>query len=132
MTAVFQDLQRPDNPLNGSQLIVAASLLDMCRSLKGRKPFLFELRGDNGFMLTIGFAGNVGSVQHSPCDGSPPYLMAISDEHMEDSKCLQFLAGDTPTPIPLRFCLPIAVVERIAHEFIEGGRRSEAVNWEEI
>jgi hypothetical protein len=100
--------------------------------LKDRKPFLFELRGDNGFMLTVGFAGDKGSVQYSPCNGSPPYVMAVSDENVDGEKCVEFLAGNTPTPISRRFCLPIRVVERIVREFIERGETSEFVGWEEI
>lgn len=107
-------------------------MAEIYRSLDGRKPFLFELRGETGFMLTVGFAGDSGSVQYSPSDGSPPYLMAVLDGDAENEICVEFLAGNTPTPIPQRFCLPISVVERIIHEFIERGARPGAVSWEEI
>jgi hypothetical protein len=132
MITFFQDLQLPDNPLNGRQLDSAASMAEIYQSLRTRKPFLFELRGENGFMLTIGFAGDTGSAQHSPCDGSPPYLMAISDEIVKEGDCVAFLAGNTPTPIPRRFCLPISTVEQIICEFIESGEKFKKVTWEEI
>jgi hypothetical protein len=132
MRVLFQDLQESANPLNGRSLESPASISDALRLLNYRQPFLFELRGDNGFMLTIGFAGNCGSIQRSPSDGSPPYLMAVLNGNAGDSGCVEFLAGNTPTPIPHRFCVPIEVVEQVASEFVKHGGRSGAVNWEEI
>jgi hypothetical protein len=132
MTVVFQDLQEVNNPLNGRQLKSAASMAELWYDLGGRKPFLFELRGDNGFMLTVGYAGDTGSVQYSSCDGSRPYLLATSDESMEDSTYVEFLAGNTPTPIPRRFCLPIGLLAGIFREFVERGERSGSLAWEEI
>jgi hypothetical protein len=132
MTAIFQDLQQPENPLNGRQVNSAISIAEICRGLSKRKPFLFELRGDNGFMLTVGFAGNIGSVQYSRCDGLPPYLMAVSSEVIEAGESVDFLAGNTPTPIPRRFCLAFDLVERIASEFVEHGKKSAVVSWEDV
>ena len=132
MKVVFEDLQESENPLNGKAFESAAAVSDTLQTLRDRKPFLVELRGDNGSMLTVGVAGDVGSVQYSPGDGSPPYHMAVSDEETEEGKFVEFLAGNTPTPIPRRFCLPISLVERIVREFIEREEKSRAVNWEEI
>jgi len=80
MSLTFEDLQQLDNPMNGAHLETVAAIAELFRSLRERKPFLFELRGDNGFMLTVGFAGNCGSMQYSPSNGSPPYLMAVADD----------------------------------------------------
>ncbi len=132
MSATFHDLQQLDNPMNGTRLETAATIAELFRSLRDRKPFLFELSGDNGFMLTIGFAGNCGSVQYSPSDGSPPYLVAVADDAVDDGKLVEFLAGNTPTPIPRRFCLPTDQVEKIAAEFLTRGGKSTAVAWEGI
>jgi hypothetical protein len=128
----FQDFQQTDNPLNGTGIDSTVGLTNLFESLKTREPFLFELRGNNGFSLTIGFAGDRGCVQHAPCDGSPPYLMAVAEEVADDDQFIEFLAGDTPTPISRRFCLPIARVEEIAVTFLARGGRSESVAWEEI
>jgi len=84
------------------------------------------------FKLTVGFGGSFGSVQYSPIDGSPPYLVAVADDPVDDGKFVEFLAGNTPTPISQRFCLPIVQVEKIAAEFLAHGGKSEAVPWEEI
>jgi Immunity protein Imm1 len=132
MRVVFNDLQQLDNPMNGKTLESAVSITEALQLLSGRRPFLFELRAENGFTLTVGFAGNCGCVQHRASNGSPPYLMALSDENADDGQAIEFLAGNTPTPIPRRFCLPIKSVEHIASEFIERGNKLEDVHWEEI
>lgn len=132
MSATLHDLQQLDNPMNGARLETTAAIAGLFRSLRERKPFLFELRGDNGFMLTVGFARNCGSVQYSPSDGSPPYLMAVADDAVDDGKFVEFFAGNTPTPIPRRFCLPADEVEKIVAEFVTHDGKSEAVAWEEI
>ena len=107
-----------------------ASLL--LRSLKNHEPFLFELRGENGFKITIGLADNCGCIQYSSSEGWPPYMMALANESSEDDGYIEFLAGDTPTPISRRFCLPINDVERIASDFLMHGEKSDVTHWEEI
>lgn len=132
MRARFQDLQRPGNPANGSTIQGGDEASELFRVLADRLPFLFELRGENGFVLTVGFAGDRGCVQHSPGNGSPPYLMAVLNDARDDGEFVEFLAGDTPTPIPRRFCLPIERVATVVDEFLAQGSRSGAVAWEEI
>lgn len=131
MNVFFQDLQQIDNSMNGERLQSVADISQLFRGLSNREPFLFELRGDNGFMLTIGFAGTSGSVQYSHSDGSPPYLMALADNNVGDG-FVDLLAGNTPTPMPQRFLLPTEQVENIACYFMEHGSRSSQVAWEEI
>lgn len=131
MNAVFQDLQQLDNPLNGTRLATAPEIASLFRSFIGRQPFLFSLCGENGFMLTIGFADDCASVQYSSSDGLPPYFMAVADEG-DDGEFVEFLAGHTPTPIPRRFCLPVERIAEIANAFVTNGIKSDAVHWEEI
>jgi len=132
MSAILRDLQQSDNPLNGAELESASELDGVFRSLADRKPFLFELQRNDGSILTVGFGGSYGCVQHSNVGGSPPYLMALGDQQDDDDKFLEFLAGNTPTPIPKRFCLPIKQVIEIIAEFMEHGAKSKNVSWEEI
>ena len=131
MNVVFQDLQQLNNRMNNTSLATASEIASLFRSLVGRKPFMFMLNGENGFMLTIGFANDCASVQYSASDGSPPYLMAVTNE-FDDGEFVEFLAGNTPTPIPRRFCLPTEQVLGIASAFVERGARPNAVVWEEI
>jgi hypothetical protein len=130
MMAVFQDMEQAANPMNGTRLASPVGIGAFFHSLAGRKPFMFELRGENGFMLTIGIAADCGTVQYSPSGGLPPYMMAVGDEI--DEGVVEFLAGGTPTPIPKRFCLPLYRVQKIVQDFLTHGDKSDAVTWEEI
>lgn len=128
----FHDLERTENPLNGTRLLVGADFPPLLHRLIGRPPFIFELRSQNGFKLTMGVTHNRGFAQYSACDGSPPYLVAAATEGMDQSEVLEFLAGGTPTPIPGRFQLPVATLQTIVDDFVASGSRSVAVNWVEI
>lgn len=132
MIAVFQDFEQRANPKNGTSVTSPAEVAAFFRSLAGRKPFMFELRGEDGFILTIGLAADCGTVQYSPDDGLPPYLMAVASDAMTDGEFVEFLAGGTPTPIPRRFCLPLNRVQKIVQDFLTHGGSSDAVKREEV
>lgn len=131
MMAVFQDMEQAANPMNGMRLASPAAIDAFFCSLAGREPFMFELRGENGFTLTVGLAADCGTVQYSSSEGVPPYVMALGDE-IDEGEFVEFLAGGTPTPIPKRFCLPLGLVQRIVQDFLTHGEESSAVEWEEV
>ena len=132
MGLVFTDMQQTDNPMNGACLDEPAEVRSLIRSFAGRLPFVFELRGSSGSMLTVGYATDYGFVQCSPDTGLPPYLVAVADGCANDAEAVEFLAGGTPTPIPLRFCMPIDRVEAIICHFLTHGAQSDVVAWEEV
>lgn len=132
MKMTFQDQQEPTNMANGRVLSAPADVAQLFESLRGRPPFMFELIGENGHSLTVGYSDSVGAVQHAASDGQPPYMMAVNEEAADDEAFVEFLAGGTPTPIPGRFCLPIERVVAIAQEFVATGDRPVAVTWDEI
>jgi immunity protein Imm1 of predicted polymorphic toxin system len=132
MTATFNDLQQPTNVLDGTRLQSVDAVASLLKSFRGRAPFLFELRGDNGMMLTIGFAGECGTVQYASASGAPRYLMAVSRDAVDDGDVVEFLAGNTPSPISKRFCMPIKDVLDIIRVFLSRGDKSAGVDWEEI
>lgn len=109
-----------------------AEVAQLFESVKGRPPFMFELIGENGDSLTIGYSDSAGAVRHAASAGRPPFLMAVNEDSLDDEAVVEFLAGGTPTPIPGRFCLPIQRVSAIAQEFIATGERPGDVTWEEI
>src|SRR5262245_46023167 len=78
MTVTFVDLQDGANPMNGAEMDSGATLSAAIDRLMSRPPFLCELSGANGYHLLVGIGPDVGCVQHSAGDGSPPYLMATS------------------------------------------------------
>lgn len=132
MNVIFNDLQDKSNMMNGTCVGGAIGLHALLEPLKERQPFMFELVGANGCTLLVGFSKEVGCVQFSASDGEPPYLMALNDDIVDDERFISFLTGNTPTPIPRRFCLPIALVLAIMSAFIAEGVRSDAVAWEEL
>ena len=96
-----------------------------------------EIARDNGFKLLIGIGGALGCVQYSSSDGSPPYLVAVAKDrqYLDDDQSdlqVEFLAGDTPTPIPMRRCLPYQLVKQLVVFFFRTGDRSPDVLWEEV
>lgn len=132
MNVTFNDLQDKSNVMNGTCVRNSLGLHALLEPFKDRQPFMFELVGANGCTLLVGFSKEVGCVQFSASDGEPPYLMALNDDMVEDEPFTSFLTGNTPTPIPRRFCLPIEQVLAITSAFISEGVRSDAVGWEEL
>ena len=131
MNVIFLDQEDRANYLNGVAIGDSTRLFQILESLRNRRPFFCELAGENGFRLSVG-VGKLGCVQYSPCDGSPPYLVATADYvESEDGYC-EFLAGGTPTQIPNRFCMPFESVLKIARYFQETGRAHPSWRWEEV
>ena len=131
MDAIFEDLQALENPLNGSR-VNSTVVKELLSTSEARAPFLFELRGDNGVMLTVGLAGRVGVAQYASAVGLPPYLMALADDPSAELGFVEFLARDTPTRILRRYCLAVERLEEVVGKFLEDGTRLEHVPWEEI
>lgn len=77
MIATFNDLQDKQNMFNGSTVRNEQELEAILLSLGNRQPFFFELVGDNGFTLLVGYSPDVGCIQHSRSDGGPPYSMGL-------------------------------------------------------
>jgi hypothetical protein len=130
----FFDRQDEKNPLNGSTCADSNSLLDRLRLLSSRPPFFCEIEGENGFKLLVGVGGKWSCIQHSAVDGSPPYLMAVPREPQFGVKEIEFLMGDTPTPVHRRYILRAELAEKVIAFFVETetGKKSELVDWEEI
>jgi hypothetical protein len=135
MRSQFFDRQHTDNPLNGVMVDNSAALRTLVHNLQGREPFFAELIGDNRCKLLLGIGPAEGCVQFSTVDGAPPYLMAMRNDPEQEGveqNCLDFLIGDTPTPVPRRYCLPMHKVVEIAANFLMQGERSTDVTWESI
>ncbi len=133
MKATFQDLQNEGNPRNGtvfSDREMVASLFDDLRKIE--PPFMCQFTGDNGFNLMIGVARDFGCAQHSSNDGVPPFLMAVSKGDLSGRSEMEFLVGDTPTPIDGRYQVAFDDLREVAAEFVATGKRSNRVSWEEL
>lgn len=131
MKVQFFDRQDSGNPANGETIDQADQLIDTLRRFTNRKPFLCELVGENGYNLMIGI-GRLGCAQYSPGDGRPPYLVAVAPDPDPQLEEVEFLTGDTPTPIAARHALPFTLVEELVAWFQRTGKPSPRVLWEEI
>jgi len=132
MTVKVFDRQNESNPLNGRVVEHDDELLQILESFRSRPAFFAELVGENGYNLLVGVAGATGSVQYSRDDGTPPYLMALGSDRESPGEYLEFLTGDTPTPVPRRYGLPLDLVKEVAVYFRQTGQCSPAIPWEEI
>lgn len=132
MNAVFNDMQDYSSDLDGAVVRDRSELFAVLDSVQDREPFVCELEGDNGFKLMLGIGKEVGCVQHSPSNGDVPYLMALAPGDHEEEEYVEFMMGNTPSPIPKRNVLPFETVKEIAAYFVETGERWPDVAWEEI
>lgn len=133
MKAVFNDLQDFSSSLDGATVHDPQELFAVLDSARNRKPFACELEGDNGYKLTLGVGKEYGFVQHSRIDADSPYLVAVAEtEPASGEEYVEFLCGDTPSPVPMRNVLPFETVKDIAAYFIQTGERSPAVSWDEV
>jgi len=131
MMVRFVDRQDSSNPDNERSVSDSRALLDVLDRQTARTPFFCELIGANGYTLLIGIANEVGCAQYSRTDGNPPYFMAVG-KNSEGEQYVEFLIGDTGTPVDERYCLPFSVIKSIACHFTDTGEKLESVRWEEI
>jgi hypothetical protein len=136
MKVEFFDRQDKKNPMNGLEIVERAALERILGSLRSRSPFFFELVGENGYTLLVGLAKSIGCAQFSRTDGEPPYLMAtlsnLKAGNEREGQDVEFLIGNTPTPVRARYCLPLDVIMQVATRFQQSGARSPDVYWEEL
>lgn len=132
MIVRFFDRQDSRNQHNGMVVQDSAYLLARLDEARGKPPFFCELVGDAGHKLLLGISDTLGCAQYSASDGSPPYLMAADVENTEAEGYMEFLIGNTDTPVPLKFCLPMVRIKQIACDFIATGAQSPSATWEAI
>jgi hypothetical protein len=131
MIAHFFDRQDSRNAHNG---VVVADVDTLWTWLfeEARPAFLCELICDNGFKLLIGVSPSLGCSQYSAVDGSPPYLMALGPDDPNGEEYMEFLTGNTDTPIPLKYCMPMSQIKQIVADFLATGEKSHRFSWEEV
>ena len=132
MNARFFDRQDRNNPYQGALITHSAGFLACLEGARNRPPYFCELEGDNGFNLLLGISSTRGCAQYSAREVGAPYLMAVDPNAEPNVDYMDFLTGNTDTPVPMRFCMPMDRIERIASDFLETGERSTCVDWEEI
>jgi immunity protein Imm1 of predicted polymorphic toxin system len=132
MIVSLHDCQDQTSSVNGLAVTSDDQLLQVLDSLRTRQPFFVELIGENGYELLVGIGGSFGCAQYGRSDGEPPYLVAVSSARITPRDHIEFLAGNTPTPISSRYILSFQKVKEIASYFRATGTRSTDVSWEQI
>lgn len=133
MTSQFFDMQDTENPLNGTSVRSSSELQSLLEGVTDREPFFAELVAENGFKLLLGIGPSEACVQFSLTDGSPPYLMAVARDAPSTAEGeVEFLIGDTATPVPKRFSLPYKTMVDVAACFVDSGERYTGVAWEDV
>src|SRR5262245_29641864 len=122
MKVQFNDLQDEKNARSGHSSSDVAHVLALLDDLTSRPPFICELIGENGFMLTIGIGPHLGCVQHMRSDGNPPYLMAVNPAQPQtQDQEVELMCGGPPAPIDVRDCLTFDEVKKLVAYFVETG-----------
>ena len=132
MKVQYVNQQEESDPMNGRTIVTGVQLAQLLNSRRNALPFFARLSGENGFEIMAGIGGEFGCVQYSRSDGKPPYLMAVPVHQHMSSGDIEFLTGNTPTPVPARNILSFDELKRIALHFLETGERSSAVRWEPV
>jgi hypothetical protein len=70
-------------------------------------------------------------VQHSNTDGEPPYLVAFESGAENAGRDLEFLFGDTATPLPFRYALSNDTLGR-SRAVLPKLELNPHVQWEDI
>lgn len=131
--AQFFDRQEEANPLNGTSVRNSTELRHLLDRVRDREPFFAELIAENGFKLLLGIGASEACVQFSAADGSVPYLMAVARDAPSAAEGeVEFLIGNTASPVPKRFSLPYETMVEIAARFVDSGERHAGVAWEEV
>ena len=131
MIVTYYDMEDQADGFHGTAVHDSTQLRQLLQRLRRRPPFFCKLVGENGYCLTIG-VGQVGCVQFSRNDGTPPYLMAVGSEKLLDDDEYEFLAGGTPTPVEARFCISFDKVIDVATHFSRSGAACPSIKWAEI
>jgi hypothetical protein len=131
MIARLVSKQEPSN-LKSCMRIQCESDLSPLFEPSTKEPFFCELISDNGYKLLIGIGKRIGCVQYSRIDGVPPYLIALKDTSDGEQGYIEFLIDGTPTPVSMRYCIPLEDVRQIANHFLKTGELDSSFLWEEI
>ena len=131
MSAKFFDLQDESNPDNGFTVNDGASVKELLLRNAFRQPFTCELVYEDKIQLMIGLGPSLCSAQHSSVDGDSRYLVAYLESERMQTGEVEFLLSKSPTEISRRQCFPLKILLDVAAHFVETGRRSPKVQWED-
>ncbi len=96
----------------------------------GNKIFILDSMGFGS--LTLGVGKSYGFAEFINQNSETPYLITYNKNlDAEEESYIDFDSGGTPTPIPLRYCLPISTIIEIANFFFVNKSLPKNVVWQE-
>jgi hypothetical protein len=132
MKVQYANQQDDSDPMNGTVIAESGKLEELLNWRRNKPPFFIRLSGANGYEIMVGIGGEVGCVQYSRSDGEPPYLVAVPPRPHMTSGDVEFLTGNTLTPVPARNIVSFEELKQIAIYFLQTGERSDVVSWEPV
>lgn len=132
MSAKYFDQNNESNPDNGAALTDGPSAKAMLKRQAVNRQVFCELISEERSKLLVGLGPSIGCAQFTNADGEPPYLVAKLDSEDSREGFADFMIGNEPSEVPLRLCLPLHVLLEVAAYFVETGKRSPLVSWEEL
>lgn len=109
----------------------AASILGDFLEQQRKTSMMCQLINENGYQLQIGIDGHIGCAQFLSIDDLPPYYVALTQTEVVESSHI-FDLGGSATEMASKYCLPFDLLKKICLDFLETGRRSKFVEWEEV
>lgn len=131
MCVVFDRAYDDIVPFGGTKIATATAAQQLLDRLlaRGGPPYFVELQRASGEFLLLGL-GPACVVQFTSAgDESKNYMIRGSGSLGE---YIEFLMGDTPTPIPARYGIVPSTLRQAVTAFIETGRCDPNMDWEEI
>ena len=117
----------------GTDILSQKQLLELIDYLATGLPAIYELRSENGFVLSMGIGRPFGCAQYVHQNWNPPYLVATTAEaRQRGGGEVDFIYWDELTPMPMRRCVPLELIKKVAVHFLNTGERSDTVEWESI
>jgi hypothetical protein len=123
-----------DSYTNNGEIIISQEkeLLNVLNTAinSGNKIFILDSMGFGS--LTLGVGKPYGFIEFIKENGETPYLITCNKNlNAEDGSYIEFDSGGTPTPIPLRNCLPISTIIEIVIFFFVNKTLPKNVIWGE-
>lgn len=91
------------------------------------RPPLVLIRNDGG-VLTLGLGAAVGTLNHVPPSGDPPYMICVGDGDLEGF--IDFFLAGHHTQFALRNTLPNHLARAAALDYSMSGSLSSRILWE--
>lgn len=93
------------------------------------RPMLVAVESSNGDTLTIGVGSELSVLSFVPGSGEPPYLSSVGDRQEQGVKVFYYM-GEW-TEIPKRKLIPYALARQAMRSFVDSGRLTDDIRWEE-